>query len=101
MTKKHQQKLTEIASKIYDLATIEIQNYLNETYGDNPGDTFANQIEDFHVIADEVSAFLMGNAMALTHESCWDDDLKTLGQHVRKVATYAASKQQAELGPKH
>lgn len=100
MDKKHQAELTTIAEKIYDLAANEIQAYINKTYGKNKENTLAAQLEDFHVIADTASSYLMGNAMAMVEESCWADDLKTLNIHVRQIATYVASNQRAELGPK-
>ena len=34
MTKKHQDELTKVAEKIYDLAANEIQAYINKAYGD-------------------------------------------------------------------
>ena len=98
MTKKHHEELTEVARKIYDLAADEIQAYITKTYESKKGDTFASQLEDFHVIADEVAAYLMGNAMALVDESCWDDDLKTLTTHVRQMAAYVASCNRAQQG---
>lgn len=101
MTKKHQAELTAVAEKIYDLAANEIQAYINKTYGKNQENTLAQQLEDFHVIADTASSYLMGNAMAMVEESCWNDDLKTLNTHVRQIATYVASNQRAELGPKN
>ena len=64
MTKKHQAELTAVAEKIYDLAANEIQTYINKTYGKNQENTLAQQLEDFHVIADTASSYLMGNAMA-------------------------------------
>ena len=100
MTKKHQAGLTAVAEKIYDLAANEIQAYINKTYGKNQENTLTQQLEDFHVIADTASSYLMGNAMAMVEESCWNDDLKTLNTHVRQIATYVASNQRAELGPK-
>ncbi len=101
MTKKHQAELTKVAEKIYDFAANEIQAYINKTYGNKQENTLAKQMEDFHVIADEVSAYLIGNAMAMVDESCWNDDLKTLNGHIRQIAEYVASNQQAELGPKN
>ena len=101
MTKKHQAELTAVAEKIYDLAANEIQAYINKTYGGKQENTLAAQLEDFHVIADEVAAYLMGNAMAMVDETCWNDDLKTLNAHVRQIAAYVASSQRAELGPKN
>ena len=85
---------------IFDLAANEIQDYINKTYGDKQENTMAQQVEDFHVIADEVTAYLMGNAMAMVNETCWADDLKTLNGHIRQIAEYVASNQAAELGPK-
>lgn len=100
MDKKHQVELTAVAEKIYDFAANEIQTFINKTYGKNQENTLADQLEDFHVIADTASSYLMGNAMAMVEESCWNDDLKTLNTHVRQIATYVTSNQRAELGPK-
>ena len=100
MTKKHQAELTAVAERIYDLAANEIQAYINKTYSGKQENTLADQLEDFHVIADTASSYLMGNAMAMVEESCWDNDLKTLNTHVRQIAKYVAGNQQAELGPK-
>ena len=101
MNKKHQAELTAIAEKIYDFAADEIQEYINRTYGGNKENTLAAQLEDFHVIADTAASYLMGNAMAMVDESCWNDDLKTLNTHVRQIAYYVASNQRAELGSKN
>ncbi len=101
MTKKHQAELTKVAEKIYDLAANEIQAYINKAYGNKQENTLAQQLEDFHVIADEVAAYLMGNAMAMVDETCWADDLKTLNGHIRQIAEYVAGNQKAELGPKN
>ena len=99
MTKKHQNELSLLAQKIYDMAANEIQAYINKTYGGQKENTLEQQLEDFHVIADDVSAYLMGNVMAMVDESCWADDLKTLNEHVKTVATYVVSNQTAALGP--
>ena len=101
MNKKHQAELTKVAEKIYDLAANEIQLYINKTYSKKQENTLAAQLEDFHIIADEATAYLMGNAMAMVDESCWNDDLKTLNTHIRQIAAYVASNQRAELGPKN
>ena len=101
MTRKHQAELTKVAERIYDLAANEIQSYINKAYGSRQENTLEHQLEDIHVIADEVAAYLMGNAMATVDESCWEDDLKTLNGHIRQIAEYVASNQRAELGPKN
>ena len=101
MTKEHQAELTRVAERIYDLAANEIQNYINKTYEKNQANTLADQMEDFHIIADEVAAYLMGNAMAMVDRSCWADDLNTLNGHIRQIAEYVVSNQQAETGYKN
>ncbi len=101
MTKKHQTELTKVAEKIYDFAANEIQTYINKVYGSKQENTLTQQMEDFHVIADEVSAYLMGNAMAMVEETCWANDLKTLNGHIRQIAEYVASNQKAEMGSKN
>ncbi len=101
MTKKHQAELIKAAEKIYDLAANDIQAYINKVYGDKQVNTLAQQMEDFHIIADEVAAYLMRNAMAMVDETCWADDLKTLNGHIRQIAEYVASNQRVELGPKN
>lgn len=83
------------------MAANEIQVYINKNYGKNQENTLAQQLEDFHVIADTVASYLMGNAMAMVDESCWNDDLKTLNIHIRQIATYVTSNQQAELRRKN
>ena len=101
MTEQHKEELTNVAARIYDFAANEIQSYLNKHYSDKQENTLARQVEDFHVIADEVAAYLMGNAMAMVDEVCWSEDLKTLNEHIRQVAKYVAGNQQAESGVKH
>ena len=97
--KKHHEELTAVASAIYDKAADEIQAYIQKKYGSKKENTLVQQMEDFHIIADEVSAYLVGNAMAMVDESCWDDDLKTLNKHIQQIATYVAGAQKAQLGP--
>lgn len=96
MTKKHQAELTAVAEKIYDLAVNEIQTYINKAFGGKKENTLEAQLEDFHIIADEAAAYLMGNAMAMVDESCWNDDLKTLNGHIRQIASYGADETQEE-----
>lgn len=99
MDQKHHEELTAVASAIYDKAAEEIQTYIIKKYGQNKDNTLVQQMEDFHIIADEAAAYLMGNAMAMVDESCWDGDLKTLNQHIRQIAKYVAGAQKAQLGP--
>ena len=101
MTKKHYAELTEVARQIYDNAAETIQTYIAKTYGSRKENTLSEQLEDFHTIADEVAAYLMGNAIAMIDEPYWDEDLKTLNQHVKQIATFVASNQRAELSKKN
>ena len=101
MTKKHYAEITEVARKIYDQAAEEIPSYIAARYGNRKENTLSEQLEDFHAIADEVSAYLMGNAIAMIDGPYWDDDLKRMNQHIKQIATYVASNQRAELSKKN
>ncbi|MBQ9211187.1 MAG: hypothetical protein IJ153_05740 [Clostridia bacterium] len=100
MTKKQQAELTKVAEKIYDLAADEMQKYLNKKYANKPDATMTEQLNDLHVISDEVAAYLMGNIIGLEDKSCWEADIKELNGHIRQVAEYVNSNQRAQLGPK-
>lgn len=100
MNKRHQDELSAVAIRIFNFAEEEIQKYINKKYKNSNGDTMAQQMNDFYVISDEVTAYLVGNVMGIMNESCWDDNLKELNQHIRQIARYVASDQRAELGPK-
>ena len=90
---KHIQELEKVAAEIYDLAANKISTYINKTYGNNPDNTEIQQLQDFLIIADEVSAYLMGNAMALTDSKHDERNLSELVAHIKQVTDYVRREQ--------
>ena len=91
--KKHIQELEKVAAEIYDLAAEKISAYINETYGNNTDDTEVQQLQDFLIIADEVSAYLMGNAMALAEPEFDEGNINELNSHIAQVTDYVRKEQ--------
>lgn len=91
--KKHIQELEKVAEEIYDFAANKISVYINETYGNNPDDTEIQQLQDFLIIADEVSAYVMGNAMALTDPKHDEGNISELVAHIEQIANYVRREQ--------
>ena len=87
-SRNHIKELQEVSNRIYEYAAGAITEYCQKRYGTTEQDTAQQQMEDFRVIADEVCACLMGNALAMTDDSCFEDDLKTVMAHIRQVRDY-------------
>lgn len=97
--KKHIQELEKVAAEIYDLAAEKISAYINETYGNNTDDTEVQQLQDFLIIADEVSAYLMGNAMALAEPEFDEGNIAELNSHIAQVTDYVRREQIEQKRP--
>lgn len=65
MDAKHYNELIELSQKIYDQSTETVTNYLSNKYCAVGNDTSEAQLEDYLFIAEETSAYFLGNALAL------------------------------------
>ena len=65
MTQEHHNELILLSQKVYDQATDEITNYCAAKYCGVGNDTTEQQLEDYLFVAEETSAYLLGNAYAL------------------------------------
>lgn len=92
-SKNHIKELQEVSNKIYEFAANEITGYCEKRYGEIQKDTGTEQMEDFRIIADEVCAYLMGNALAMVDDSCFEEDLQTVSGHIRQVREYVVKMQ--------
>ena len=62
MDAKHYNELIELSQKIYDQSTETVTNYLSNKYCAVGNDTSEAQLEDYLFIAEETSAYFLGNA---------------------------------------
>ena len=63
MDAKHYNELIELSQKIYDQSTETVTNYLSNKYCAVGNDTSEAQLEDYLFIAEETSAYFLGNAL--------------------------------------
>jgi len=92
MTQEHHNDLILLSQKIYDQATDEITNYCAAKYCGVGNDTTQQQLEDYMFVAEETSAFLLGNAYALLDPSCRDEAIESFVKDIHRVIAVAEEK---------
>ena len=85
MTQKHISDIDQVARDIYNYAANHITAFLQQEYGSQQGDTLGQQMEDFHLIAERASVYLMGNVLAIMDESAQEESIAVQNQHLRKM----------------
>ena len=92
MTQEHQNELILLSQKVYDQATDEITNYCAAKYCGVGNDTTEQQLEDYLFVAEETSAYLLGNALALLDPDSQEAEIKTFVENLRRVVAYVQQK---------
>ena len=85
MTEKHLERIDAEARRIYDYAADTISSFMQKEYEKTPEDTLADQIDDFHLIAERACVYLMGNVLAVLDPSAEEEALLTLNKHLRSM----------------
>ena len=92
MDKKHYNELVMLSQEIYDQASDKLTNYCANKYFGVGNDTTEQQLEDYLFVAEETSAYLLGNALALLDPSSQEAEIKSFVADLRRVMAYAAKK---------
>ena len=92
MDKKHYNELVMLSQEIYDQASDKLTNYCANKYCGVGNDTTEQQLEDYLFVAEETSAYLLGNALALLDPSSQEAEIKSFVDDLRRVMAYAAKK---------
>ena len=79
--------------------TDELTNYCASKYCGIGNDTTENQLEDYLFVAEETSAYLLGNALALLSPDSQEEEIKTFTDNIRRIAAYAQKKMGNEQKP--
>ena len=77
MDKKHYNELILLSQKIYDQASDKLTNYCANKYCGVGNDTTEQQLEDYLFVAEETSAYLLGNALALLDPSSQEAEIES------------------------
>lgn len=92
MDPKHYNELVLLSQEIYDQATDKLTNYCASKYCGISNDTTENQMEDYLFVAEETSAYLLGNALALLEPDAQEAEIKSFVEDLRRVISYAQKK---------
>ena len=92
MDKKHYNELVMLSQEIYDKAADRVTNYCASKYCGIGNDTMEQQLEDYLFVAEETSAYLLGNALALLDPDSQEEEIRTFVAHLRRVMDYAQKK---------
>ncbi len=94
----HFNELINISQEICDHAADRIANYCAQKYCGVGNDTTEQQMKDYLFIAEETSAFILGNSLALLDADSQEKEIRTFTENLRKVIRYA--QQKADIGNK-
>ncbi len=92
MDKKHYNELILLSQEIYDQATDKLTDFCAAKYCGVGNDTTEQQLEDYLFVAEETSAYLLGNALALLDPDSQEAEIRTFTENLRRVAAYAQKK---------
>ena len=92
MDKKHYNELIMLSQEIYDQASDRLTNYCANRYCGVSNDTTRNQMEDYLFVAEETSAYFLGNALALLEPTTQEEEIQTFIANLRRVIDYAQEK---------
>ena len=97
MDKQHYNELVLLSQEIYDQAADKLTNYCAAKYCGISNDTTENQLEDYLFVAEETSAYLLGNALALLAPDSQEAEIESFVEDLRRVIVHA----QKKLGSDH
>ena len=85
----HHNELVELSQSIYDDATDKLTNYCAQKYCGISNDTMEQQLQDYLFVAEQTSAFILGNALALLNPDTQEKEIRTFTENLRKVIRFA------------
>ncbi|MCR4884803.1 MAG: hypothetical protein K6A68_14615 [Clostridiales bacterium] len=97
--KKHFNELILLSQEIYDVGSSKLTDYCTKTYSTYPHDAIERQLEDYLFVAEETSAYFLGNALALLDADSQETEIKTFVENLRRVIAYAQQKMERNQLP--
>ena len=96
---KHFNELIEVSQEICDHASDKIANFCAQKYCAVRNDTMEQQLKDYLFIAEQTSAYILGNALALLNADTQEKEIQTFTDNLRKVITFAQQKVSGDIRP--
>ncbi len=88
----HHNELVELSQAIYDNATDKLTNYCAQKYCGVGNNTMEQQLQDYLFVAEETSAFFLGNALALLTPESQEREIELFTQNLRRVIAHVGQK---------
>lgn len=99
MDVNHFNELIEVSQKICDHANDRIANYCSQKYCAVDNSATEQQLRDYLFIAEETSAFILGNALALLDADTREAEIRTFTDNLRKVIRFAQHQAGGDIKP--
>lgn len=99
MDAKHYNELIQLSQEIYDQATDKLTNYCATKYCGIANDTMEDQLQDYLFVAEETSAFLLGNVLALLTPESQGKEIETFIANLRRVISLQTNKAGNDVKP--
>ena len=99
MDKKRYNELILLSQKIYDGANQQLKEYFEKAYAGAGPESMGDQLEDWLMLTEETSVYLLGNALAMLEPESREAEIRSFEENLRKVIAYAAEKQQGGQTP--
>ncbi len=96
MDKKHYNELSLLSQEICEAAGSRLTDYLTGTYGASSQNTMAAQLEDYLTVSEEVSAYFLGNALALLDADAREEEIGAFVENLRRIIACAQEKLERE-----
>ena len=99
MDKKHYNELVLLSQEICDQAADRLTNYCAGKYCGVGNDTAEQQLEDYLFVAEETSAYFLGNALALLDPGSREAEIRSFIENLQRIVSFAEKKMGSELLP--
>ena len=99
MDKKRYNELILLSQRIQEYANEQLKEYLEKAYAEAGAESMGDQLEDWLFVAEETSAYSLGNAVAMLEPDSQEAEIRTFEENLRRVISYAGKKQGGEKPP--
>ena len=99
MDKKRYNELILLSQRIHEYANEQLKEYLEKNYADAGTGSMGDQLEDWLFVAEETSAYSLGNAIAMLEPESQEVEIRTFEENLRRVISFAGKKQAGEEPP--
>ena len=99
MDKKRHNELILLSQRIHEYGNQQLKDYLEKAYADAGAESMGDQMEDWLFVAEETSAYSLGNVLAMLEPESQEAEIRTFEENLRRVISIVMKKQAGEDAP--